>query len=363
MNQQDTEYFDSKLKAYKEVIDANIANYSKHIRAVTLDKYGADSQLETDAFLSILATGGKRIRGALTMLGYEMSGGTNQEMIVQAARAIEMIHAYILIVDDIQDRSESRRGKSTAHVMLRDYHEKHGLVGDSGHFGVSIAINAALSGAHAAQMILANLDAPETLRLNVLSILNRTMILTAHGQTSDIMHEAIGHVSMDDIERVMLWKTSQYSFLNPLHVGMVLAGADCHATDAITDYATHIGKAYQISDDILDTFGADSSKDDIRDGKSTILTVYALEHAKTADRKLLTRMLGNQKLTDTEFEHCKKILMDSGALNYSKTALKRYVEQAVSSLDTEAHRWTPEGTQFLRGLAQYISTRVPRDLQ
>lgn len=355
----DLEVFKAQIKQYKQEIDEDIADYSKHVQATTLQQYGADARLETDTYLEILGRGGKRIRGALTIVGYEMSGGKNHKMILQAARAIEMLHAYVLIIDDIQDHSLLRRGGPAAHKILADYHRAHHLAGEAGHFGMSIALNAALAGAHAAQMILANLDAPETLRLSVLSIVNRTMLITAHGQTSDIMNEVSAGTDMDAVDRVLAWKTAQYSFLNPLHVGMVLAGADCHATDAITDYATQVGKAYQIADDILGVYGTEqingkSPMDDIREGKRTILTVYALEKSDKADNNFLIQMLGNNQLTPAEFERCKVILSDCGALKYAQKLGKQYIEQAVDSLNHEASRWTLRSTHFLRGLAEYI---------
>jgi geranylgeranyl diphosphate synthase, type I len=360
---QGSNIFLAKLNAYKSQIDEDIADYSKHVRVITLQQYGANARLESDAFLGILSRGGKRIRGALTMLGYEMSGGQNRAMILQVARAIEMLHAYILIIDDIQDRSSVRRGGPSAHIMLADHHRHNHLAGDSGHFGMSLALNAALAGAHAAQMIMANIDAPEQLRLNALSIINRTMVITAHGQTSDIMNESVAKVGMDSVDKVLVWKTAQYSFLNPLHVGMVLAGADCHATDAITGYAMNIGKAYQITDDILGTFGSEqnvgkSPMDDLCEGKRTILTVFALENTPSADKNFLLQMLGNQELSPAEFERCKDILVSCGALNNAKNAAKTYTELATSSLDAHASRWTPESTQFLHSLADYIQTRT-----
>lgn len=359
----DIEFFKAQLKTYKHSINEDIAAYSKHVQAVTLQQYGAYARTDTDAYLDILGRGGKRIRGALTMLGYEMSGGQNRQMILQAARAIEMLHAYILIIDDIQDRSSVRRGGPAAHIMLKDYHRQHQLAGDSGHFGISLALNAALAGSHAAQMIMANIDAPEQLRLNALSIINRTMVITAHGQTSDIMNEAVAKTDMDSVEQVLVWKTAQYSFLNPLHVGMVLAGADCHATDAITDYAMNIGKAYQITDDILGIFGSEQSlgkspMDDLREGKRTILTVFALENTTSSDKNFLIQMLGNQQLNPAEFERCKDILANYGALKNAKVAAKTYIEQATNSLEAVNNRWAPDGIKFLHGLAEYIIVRT-----
>ncbi len=109
----DTDHFKITLKNYKQIIDEDIAAYAKQVQATTLRQYGANARLEVDAYLDILQRGGKRIRGALTILGYEMSGGADKTMILQAARAIEMIHAYILIIDDFQDRSVMRRANNT----------------------------------------------------------------------------------------------------------------------------------------------------------------------------------------------------------------------------------------------------------
>lgn len=359
----DIDLFKHKLGEYKQVIDEDIAAYSKHIQASTLQQYGASARLVTDAYLDILARGGKRIRGALVMLGYEMSGGTNRAMIIQTARAVEMVHAYLLIMDDIQDRSLTRRGGPTVPVMLAGHHRKNHLAGDAGHFGIAMALNAMGIGNHAAQMILANLDAPENLRLNVLSILNRTVVVTAHGQTNDIMNEVVASVDEKAVERVLEWKTAHYTFLNPLHMGMVLAGADCHATDGITDYAIHAGKAFQITDDILGIFGTEfdsgkSPRDDMREGKRTTLSIFALEHTTSADKNFLLQMLGNTNLTPAEFERCKDIFVESGALKHAQNRATKHVEQALASLEKEASRWTDDGVKFLRGLAQYLLTRT-----
>src|SRR5687767_5538121 len=95
-----------KLAEYKKAIDADIAQYAAYLRGSTETQYGQKVlEAEVEVFLDLLARGGKRIRGALVMAGYEMCGGTNRAMITQAARAIEMLHIYILIIDDIQDRS------------------------------------------------------------------------------------------------------------------------------------------------------------------------------------------------------------------------------------------------------------------
>lgn len=354
--------FAERLAAYKKAIDQDIAEYSTYARQSAQSQFGTYAVVEMDAFLDMLARGGKRIRGALVMLGYEMSGGTNKAMIVQAARAIEMLHAYMLITDDIQDRSSLRRGKPTVNAHFEAFHREHRLRGDPEHTGVSMGINAATAGGHAAQIILANLDADPELRLRVVSITNRTLLVTTHGQTYDIMNELLPEPNVADIDRVLEWKTAQYSFNNPLHVGMVLAGADCHATDAITPYAIHTGRAFQIVDDILGIVGNEeevgkSPMDDIREGKQTLLMAYALSHAKAGDATFLKDMLGNQHLTVRQFDRCKAIIESSGALAHCRQLAKDEVEQALRVLDDEAGRWPKADMDFLRGLAEQMIKR------
>lgn len=359
----DIDVFKSQLKRYKELLDADIAAYGKELQKNTLQHYGAQARLTTDAFLEILGRGGKRIRGALTMLGYEMTGGKDMEMIVQAARAIEMMHAYILMIDDIQDRSITRRGGRAAHVILADHHRNERWADDSAHFGVALALNAANSGCHAANMILANLPGVDAeLRMKAVSILNRTMIVTSHGQTYDIINEVIDAVDEKQVDQVLEWKTAHYTFLNPLQIGMVLSGSDCDITGAVTDYSMHAGRAFQITDDILGTFGTEfesgkSPMDDIKEGKRTLLTVYALTHADNGNKNFLIQMLGNHKLTPAEFTRCKDILADCGALDHAKDEARRHVELAITALDKRCAGWDPKGLQFMRGLAQYLLMR------
>lgn len=330
---------------------------------MAFEQFGEYSGAVADAYLQILGRGGKRIRGALTMVGYEMCGGTNKKMILEAALVIEMVHAYLLIVDDFQDRSLSRRGGPSAHEALGSYHEHQGFTGDSQHIGAALAWNAALFGSHAAQRTLANIDAPAQLKLNAISILNNSLIVTAHGQTNDIINEVRGGVTEKDIENVMLWKAAYYTFLNPLHTGMVLAGADCTHTDAITAYAHKAGLVFQITDDILGISSAASTSgksplDDIKEGKRTLLSTYALKHANKAEVKFLNKMLGNQDLTQTEFARCKEILKSSGAIAYAKQRAEQLAKEAIVELRAHAQLWDEQAVDFLEQLVLYLLKRT-----
>lgn len=357
-----TSTFKQQLKKYKQLIDADIADYVHTIKSGTERDYGARSLVSVDPYCAILEAGGKRIRGILAMVGYEMMGGTDQKMIVQAARALEMIHAYILVIDDVQDRSHIRRGGPTAHRIITEQHQNMGWKDDSDHIGMSLALNGALLGAHAAQIVLANLDVPQELRIKVLNITNRTMMITVHGQTNDLLNEVSDDVSVDTLKNVIQWKTAHYSILNPLHVGMVLADAGCEDTNAITQYALHIGNAFQITDDLLlfstaqDNSGKDPI-DDVREGKQTVLTIHAIGNAKADDATFIDSCLGKKDLSNVEFDRFKQILIDCGAVDHARQIANEHVAVARQSLAEHKNRWKPESVIFLDELAQYILAR------
>lgn len=353
-----TKMFKKQLADYKEQIDADVNAYCADVNQKTLQTYGEHSQIVSNAYTELLKRGGKRIRGMLTIVGYEMCGGTDKQMIVQAARAIEMMHAYMLIIDDIQDRAEQRRGGLSTHKLLEAKHAEYKWTGDPAHSGISLALNAALLGLHGAELTLSNLNVPDELRIKALNIMNHTMVVTTHGQTHDIINEVAGGVSLEDIDKIMQWKSAHYSFLNPIHTGMVLAGAPCEDTNAITQYALNTGKAFQVSDDLMvlsdDNTSGKNPADDIREGKRTLLSVYALENAPAKDAAFLKTCLGNRNVSKKDIERCKEILIDSGAATYAEEAAQKYATDARNLLNGHATRWNTDCVAFLNELTNYV---------
>lgn len=359
---KEAEIFTKKLGEYKKTIDSEITEYTKIAQKTTLQNYGANSRIPTDSYLDLLNRGGKRIRGSLAIAGYEMLGGKDRQMIAKAACALEMIHAYLLIMDDIQDRSEYRRGEKSVHKKLAEYHHNKRMSGGSEHFGIAIALNAMGIANHSAQAIITELDVSDELKVRALKYLNKTIVTTAHGQTSDIVNEVNGEVTKKDIDNVLEWKTAHYTFFNPLAFGMTLAGTSEDEVQAIKDYAMNAGRAFQISDDILGTFGTEfesgkSPSDDTKEGKRTLLTLHALQNAEKADKNFLIQMLGNQKITQTEFERCKDILVETGALDFATKETEECVKKAISSLKSHNRDWNQEEQDFLIGLAEYLKNR------
>lgn len=357
------ETFKRQLAIYKDAIDTNIVRYATTVRANTMERYGQYPALVTNTYLDLLERGGKRIRGSLAIVGYEMCGGADRKMIVQAATALEMIHAYLLIIDDIQDCSRLRRNKATVHEILAKHAKVHKLRGDADHAGMALGLNAALLGAHTAQALLADLNVSAELRVKVINVVNDTMITTSHGQTVDIMNAIVSNASFPDVEHALEWKTAHYTVLNPLRVGMILAGAGEEDIGGVWDYALCTGRAFQIVDDIVGTFRDDEQNgkdvmDDIREGKRTVLTYYALQHTTPVERDFLRDSLGNGDLTKTDFERCRQIIKSSGALSYAKRLVRDNAGLALASLAKHSKRWQGEKVSFLEGLIQYLVSKV-----
>jgi geranylgeranyl diphosphate synthase type I len=355
--------FKQQLVTYKQSIDARIAHHIQELQAQTAQSYTPASAVVVDAYCQVLARGGKRIRGALTLVGYDMCGGTDTALILDAACAIEMTHAYILVLDDIMDKSTKRRGGDSAHTILAKYHTDHGLSGDSYHFGEAAAINSALIGCHYAQNIVATLNGRSEYIVRALTLLNESLVVTGHGQINDIFNEVVESVDQETVDKVLEWKTAHYTFLNPLQFGMALAGATEQQVNAIRTYCMHAGRAFQITDDILGTFASEqeagkSPMDDIREGKRTVLSVVALENAQSSDKSFLQQMLGNEYITTEEFTRCKEIIRTSGALQEAEKQAATHIETAKASLVSVAGNYTGQGSEFLSLLVDQLLGRT-----
>lgn len=361
LSNTDFTLFKQQLSHHKTLIDTELEIIANQLIADTAEQFGELPKEVVQAYCNVLLNGGKRIRGSLSMSAYELFGGTDEQLIIRAACALEILNTYILIADDIQDRSESRRGGKTAHIQLRDYHVAERLKGDAYHFGEALAINSFLIAEHYASNIIAGLPTTADIRIKALQNVNKCFIVTAHGQTMDLFVEATGTSSLNDVNNILEWKTAYYTFINPLQLGAILAGAPDDAMNVLAEYGLFAGKTFQITDDIIGTFGNEAQTgksilDDIKEGKRTLLVMHALAKATASDSYFLESCLGNQSLTMHDFERCQKILVDTGALDSAKHEAALSSQKATAVLQKQTN-WQKEPKQFLVDLVQYLLVR------
>lgn len=354
--------FVARLGQYKQLIERVLSDYIEQTLAQVAREYGSDAADVTKAFLDILGRGGKRMRGSLVLAGYELGGGQNQAAAIQLAMALEITHAYLLMIDDIQDRSDLRRGGPTAHIALQQRF-RHGLAEDeAAHVGMALTLNAALYGAHSAQIVVSQLDAPADVRLALIQLVNQSMMATAHGQSYDLIIGLRDQVSYAAIEQVMELKSGEYSIMNPLAAGLTLAEASPAELKLIHDYALPTGLAFQLSDDIISTFRDEAetgkpAKSDIQEGKLTALIAFAVEQGSASDVVFLRNCLGNVAISDEDFERCRNIIRDSGALEKVQKLLVEYARQADAALSRAPQSWSADTVTFLAELARYMGSR------
>lgn len=174
--------------------------------------------------------GGKKIRGFLVRLGYELAGGRDKESILTPAAAYEIFHTSILAHDDIIDQSPTRRGRPSLYKSV----------------GVEQAITLADAGFFLAMKIISESKFEEKLKNEALKMFSKTMIDTAIGQMLDIAH--------GDPQTVALLKTARYTIAGPLILGAILAGLGPTSPRLrrVWEFGENLGIAFQIRDDILD---------------------------------------------------------------------------------------------------------------
>lgn len=361
MDSNDLNLFVSTLKTRKsradEIIDAYWRTKSPDLDAT----YGDASRQTMTAFTEILGRGGKRFRAALAESGYRMFGGTDQKVIDQMSLVLEMVHAYLLITDDISDRSELRRGGPTAHRILEEWFTRTDQTGDRQHFGASLATLAAMAGMHLAMSELNQIPVGAERIRAASDNLNHILFVTCQGQMNDLWNETTKTSSQKQIENVLLWKSACYSFVNPLQLGAILAGAESHQLKTLEDYGLKAGRAFQLSDDVIGLFGsADETgklpMDDLREGKRTMLIGRTLELASKEDVEFLEQQLGNEQLTEADFERCKQIITNCGALSHARQEIQQSCEAAKQTLIQNGLPATDE-SRVLAGMADFLMTR------
>lgn len=323
--------------------------------------YDDGSNVAIDAYCQIVLRGGKRLRGTLAMQSYYAHGGTDPTVALGAARVLELVQAYLLVIDDIADRSDTRRGGPSAHRIVEAAASTAGMRGDMAHYGVAQVINAAQCGLHKAAQELLQLPVPDAVSRRAATSLHKSIEITGIGQMNDMYNEATTEV-LDEaaIERVLTQKSAYYTFVNPLELGACLAGRTT-LDDNLHAYALHVGCAFQITDDLIGTFGVGdqtgkSVNDDIREGKMTLIAQYALAHADKDDRTMLRAILGNAAASDTECDEARRIMTTAGARTYAMERRDWYAAQAHEVLS--AHGTIDSAfVSFLDALITYVISR------
>jgi geranylgeranyl diphosphate synthase type I len=276
---------------------------------------------------NFILDGGKRIRAAFTYYGYRAAGGEGGESISFASAAIEILHNFFLIHDDIVDKSDLRRGSPTIHARYKQIYKSKGLISNFNNREIDLPasmaiINGDICCALAYEALVESGFQPDRI-LQVLKIMYEIVKSTAVGELLDIVKATSKKAVEEEVLKIHYLKTAKYTVEGPLRIGAILHGTTRDVLESLSGYAIPVGTAFQIHDDMLGIFGTEeqvgkSVGSDIREGKQTLLTVKALENASPSQRKRLEYFIGNPDITGADMEEIKRIIKDTGALDYSQ---------------------------------------------
>lgn len=292
--------------------------------------------------------GGKLLRPYLVWTGYRVSkkiattrkaGLAMTSQIMPVCMAVELIHSFLLIHDDIIDRSDTRRGKLTVHKKFEKLNDAH--------YGTSMGLLAGdLAWVEAFELISsAKLDLQT--KLQVLEKLQAVIKETIWGEVLDVEY-SYRKANIDQIWQVIDLKTARYTFVGPLELGYNLGqiqGTTLRKAQGRTlnlslklleEYGMLVGRAFQLRDDILGIFGDEKVTgkpgiSDMREGKNTVLLYKALELSGQTNRQFISKVWGSEKATLKDLAQIKGIFEQSGALAWCEKKLEKMVGDAKKS--------------------------------
>lgn len=232
--------------------------------------------------LSHAVAGGKQFRGRLVVEIYAGLGGQDHLAAAQLGAAFELLHAGFLVHDDLIDHDTVRRGLPNLAACMGEAATNAGADEDAAqHFAEASAVLTGNLTVALAHRLLADIDTPTAVRRELDELLWDTLFISVAGELGDV---AAGHglweTSVSQSLSITAQKTGFYSFVAPLRAAAVLAGAPRHVRELLDAVGYRIGKAFQLTDDLLGVFAPESitgksALSDLREGKATALIMHA----------------------------------------------------------------------------------------
>lgn len=316
---------------------------------------------------SLILRPGKRIRPYLCAVGYDLGEprrrGERPDGILQFAAALEILHAFLLVHDDIADRAETRRGEPSLHVLLRPAHTGRLTEGDRQRLGNDLAVIAGdLLYTFAMERMLTAPGLPPALAVPAMHEVLTICRATAEGQFNDVAASArtLSECSPDEAFEIYRLKTARYTFEAPLVAGARLADARPDRLHALRAFADAAGIAFQLEDDLIALFSDDSQEGkpglaDLREGKKTWPVLVAFQRACRADQVWLEELFVRHCATDRDLARVQSILRATGACDAALELIDQCCADAQRALHPLAD--SPAVAELL-GITGWLSDRA-----
>ena len=302
----------SAFSGYKNNVDEILSDAIKKDAPVTL----------YEPLKYILSAGGKRIRPILVILSCEAAGGKMEDALY-ASVAMELLHNFTLVHDDIMDNADTRRGRETIHKKWNE----------------NVAI---LSGDHLIGMAYMNLLNTKSGRINeIVRAFTEGILEVCEGQSFDKEFEVRKDVTIDEYIMMIGKKTAKMLETSAL-IGALIGNGNEEQISNLKNYALNIGLAFQILDDLLDINSTEEELGkkiggDLVEGKKTFLLLKATELVtEESDFNKIENIIIKNGLENNEYkiQEIKNIYEKYGVIDFAKKEIEKYTLLADRYLNT-----------------------------
>ncbi len=287
----------------------------------------------------ILQAGGKRLRPFLVLVSSKAVGG-NFNQVYNAAVAVEILHNFTLVHDDIMDNSILRRGRATLHNK----------------YDLSTAI---LAGDSLIALAYENLlkDCNDNAK-KIFSTFTLAVKEVCEGQSYDKEFELRRTVSISEYKNMIYKKTAALTEMC-CSIGAQIACSDNVQLEAMKNYGKNLGMAFQIQDDLLDITAKEHEfgkriGSDLIEGKKTYLFLRALEKAGERERKALLKVIERKGIKLCEVSKYKALYLKLGVVKDAEREIIKYTKLALRNLPSLKN---DDGKKLMLWLANYLTYR------
>lgn len=298
---------DLLLKWRKELDNRLLAIFENH-----------DPPLLYEPIHYVLAGGGKRIRPILLILACKAIGGEIGRC-WDAAVAVELLHNFTLVHDDIMDQDQTRRGRVTVHEK---WDSNTAILTGDGLLGL-------------AYKILLRTESDQIQK--ILTIFTHGVIELCEGQALDLEFEERVDVTLDDYLNMIGKKTAQL-LSTSTRIGALIGDGTSDEVDALGQFGCNLGCAFQIQDDLLDITSDETTlgktyASDVKQKKKTYLLVHTLTNGDVESKNKLRLLLKEPNISSEQIGDVKSLFEKSGSIAAAKSAIEKYILSAKGNLD------------------------------
>jgi geranylgeranyl diphosphate synthase type I len=279
---------------------------------------------------------GKRIRPLLFVLSYMGFSDRIPKNLFTCAASLELFHTFILIHDDIIDKTSLRRGGATLHQKFNSIltnFENPKFKGEDlsivvGDLIYSMAIHSFLS-----------IKEKRLKKEHSLRKILETAFHTGNGQLLELINttKKMSEISLSQIYHTYDLKTAAYTFAGPLAAGAILGGASGPTVKKLFDSGIKLGRAFQIKDDLLDIFGETDSIgkncfNDISEAKKTLPIWHAYQNGTPSEREFFDNLYTTGKLKKADIARIRRVLQTRGSVEYSSKIMRQLI--SIADIET-----------------------------